>query len=98
MSQTVILSITNQTIKPEYVILIDDGSTDNTSAILKEINSRNRNVSVITNPDLGYDIGRVVFNWNKAIKFAKKLSLPQTDYHMISSDNAQYELQMPKKL
>jgi glycosyltransferase involved in cell wall biosynthesis len=93
-----ILSITNQTIKPEYVIVIDDGSTDNTPAILKEINSGNRNVSVISNPDLGYDIGRVVFNWNKAIKLAKELNLPQTDYHMISSDDAEYELQYAEKI
>lgn len=93
-----ILSLTNQSIKPDYVIVIDDGSTDNTPAILKEITSRNRNVYVITNPDLGYDIGRVVFNWNKAIKLAKELNLPQTDYHMISSDDAQYEFRYAEKI
>jgi len=93
-----ILSLINQSVKPEYVIVIDDGSTDNTPAILKEINSRNKNIYIITNPNSGYDIGRVVFNWNKAIKLAKELNLPRTDYHMISSDDAQYELLYAEKI
>ena len=93
-----ILSLINQSVKPEYVIVIDDGSTDNTPAILKEVNSRNRNIYIITNPNSGYDIGRVVFNWNKAIKLAKELNLPRTNYHMISSDDAQYELQYAEKI
>lgn len=93
-----ILSLINQSIKPEYVVVIDDGSTDNTPAILKEIKSINNNVYVITNPDLGYDIGRVVVNWNRAIKLAKELNLQQTDYHMISSDDTQYEHQYAEKI
>jgi hypothetical protein len=32
-----------------------------------------------------------VYNWNKALKFAKKLKLKSTDYHMIAPDDAEYE-------
>jgi hypothetical protein len=46
---------------------------------------------VITNPDLGYDIGRVVKNWNSAINLARDFKLEKTDYHMISTDDTQYE-------
>ncbi|MGC2440022.1 MAG: glycosyltransferase family A protein, partial [Nitrososphaeraceae archaeon] len=60
-------SLLKQTIKPRYIIVVDDGSTDNTPNILNRLKSKNDNIYVITNPDLGYDIGRVVRNWNSAI-------------------------------
>jgi glycosyltransferase involved in cell wall biosynthesis len=84
-------SLINQSIKPEYIIVVDDGSSDNTNNILKDIQSKYENLYIITNPDLGYNIGRVVYKWNKALKFAKKLKLKSTDYHMIAPDDAEYE-------
>jgi glycosyltransferase involved in cell wall biosynthesis len=84
-------SLIHQSIKPEYIIVVDDGSTDHTNNILKDIKSKNKNLYIITNPDLGYNIGRVVSNWNKAIKLANKLKLKPTDYHMIAPDDAEYE-------
>lgn len=86
--ENAILSLQNQTIKPSYIIVIDDGSTDNTAAILSDIQRVCSNVHVITNPDLGSDIGRVVCNWNKAIEYAQCLA--KTDYHMISADDILY--------
>lgn len=85
-----LLSLKMQTLKPSYVIVIDDGSTDKTPEILKKIQSEWSSLYVIVNPDLGYDIGRVVSNWNKAIKFAREKRLPVTDYHMISTDDTVY--------
>src|SRR5919112_3153844 len=84
-------SLIHQSIKPEYIIVVDDGSTDHTNNILKDIQSKNKNLYIISNPDLGYNIGRVVSNWNKAIKLANKLKLKPTDYHMIAPDDAEYE-------
>ena len=84
-------SLIDQSIKPEFIIVVDDGSTDNTNKILKNLQSKNKNLYVITNPDLGYNIGRVVNNWNKALGLAKKLNLKSTDYHMIAPDDAEYE-------
>lgn len=84
-------SLLKQTIKPRYIIVVDDGSTDNTPNILNRLKSKNDNIYVITNPDLGYDIGRVVKNWNSAINFARDFKLEKTDYHMISTDDTQYE-------
>ena len=79
------MSLINQDTKPEYIIVVDDGSKDKTPTMLKEFQSKNDNMYVITNPDLGYDIGRVVANWNKALRLSKQLDLKSTDYHMIST-------------
>ena len=40
-------SIIEQSIKPKYIISIDDGSTDNTPNILKHIQKRNNNKSSV---------------------------------------------------
>ena len=44
-------SIIEQSIKPKYIIVIDDGSTDSTPNILKHIQTRNNNIYIITNPE-----------------------------------------------
>jgi hypothetical protein len=53
---------------------------------------------VITNPDLGYDISRVVRNLNSAIKFAREKGLPETDYHMIANDDTVYPRDYAQKI
>ena len=89
--ESAVNSLLRQTIKPRYIIIVDDGSTDNTHNILKGLKLKNDKIHVITNPDLGYDIGRVVKNWNNAINLARDLNLEVTDYHMISTDDTHYE-------
>ena len=93
-----IISLLKQTTKPKYVIVVDDGSTDGTANILEGLKSKNDGLYVITNPDLGYDIGRVVKNWNSAINLARKLNLEKTDYHMISTDDTNYEEPYAEKI
>jgi glycosyltransferase involved in cell wall biosynthesis len=93
-----LLSINNQSVKPAYIIVIDDGSTDKTNSILSSLKHKVSNLHVITNPDLGYDIGRVVKNWNKAIKLTYDLSLLQTDFHMIATDDTVYEEKYAEKI
>ena len=93
-----IMSLLDQDTKPEYIIVVDDGSKDKTPSILKEFRSKNENFYIITNPDLGYDIGRVVVNWNKALRLSKELNLEPTDYHMISNDDTEYEKDYADKI
>ena len=96
--ENAIISLLQQTTKPKYVIVVDDGSTDGTANILDGLKSKRDGFYVITNPDLGYDIGRVVKNWNSAITFARKLNLEKTDYHMISTDDTHYEESYAEKI
>jgi hypothetical protein len=53
---------------------------------------------VIANPDLGYDVSRVVRNLNSAIKFARENGLPKTDYHMIANDDTFYPRDYAQKI
>lgn len=96
--ENAIISLLKQTTRPKYVIVVDDGSTDGTSKILEELKSKDDRLYLITNPDLGYDIGRVVKNWNSAISLARKLNLEKTDYHMISTDDTHYEDSYAEKI
>ena len=85
-----IRSLFDQTIKPSYIIVIDDGSKDNTGIILKELSNKVDNLFIISNPDLGYDISRIVKNWNKALALKDEKKLEETDYHMIGTDDTIY--------
>jgi glycosyltransferase involved in cell wall biosynthesis len=90
--QKALTSLKEQTLTPKYVIVIDDGSSDKTPEILRKIQMEwSNDLYIITNPDLGYNIGRVVSNWNKAIKFAQQKNLQETDYHLICTDDIVFE-------
>lgn len=93
-----LMSLSNQTTKPSYIIVIDDGSKDNTGKILKEISKKIDNLFIISNPDLGYDISRVVKNWNKALTLKAEKNLVETDYHMIGTDDTIYTKDYAEKI
>jgi glycosyltransferase involved in cell wall biosynthesis len=93
-----LMSISNQTTKPSYIIVIDDGSKDNTGKVLKEISKKIDNLFIISNPDLGYDISRVVKNWNKALTLKVEQNLVETDYHMIGTDDTIYTKDYAEKI
>lgn len=42
-------SLVNQSLQPKYIIVVDDSSTDNTSAIIKKYEDSNENISYIYN-------------------------------------------------
>ena len=93
-----LMSLRNQTLAPQYVIVVDDGSTDKTAEILTQTKQNWQSLYVITHNDLGYDIGRVVKNWNEAITYSRSKGLIHTSYHMIATDDTTYPSGYAKQL
>ena len=91
-------SLKDQTLAPQYVIVVDDGSTDKTPEILTQTKQRWQSLYVIKHDDLGYDISRVVRNWNEAIAYSKSKKLAHTTYHMIATDDTIYPPGYAEKL
>lgn len=84
-----LISLFNQTIKPSYIIVVDDGSVDETSTILTNLKNKYDNLYIITLPNEGYDIRRKVINLNRALEYSKRLV--STNYHLISDDDSLYD-------
>lgn len=80
-------SILNQSVKPSLVCIVDDGSTDSTSEILERLRASTHIINIITLPNKGYDIRRIVNNWNTACEYVKN-SGGDYDYLLISGDDA----------
>lgn len=92
-------SLKEQILKAEYIIVINDGSRDKTAEIINDIQKYlDSSLYVITHPDWGYNIKRVVKNWNEAIKLIRDKDLLKTDYHMISTDDSIYPKDYAKKI
>jgi glycosyltransferase involved in cell wall biosynthesis len=91
-------SLEDQTLAPQYVIVVDDGSTDKTPEILTQTKQSWQSLYVIKHDDLGYDISRVVRNWNEAITYSKSKKLAHTTYHMIATDDTIYPRGYAEKL
>ena len=80
-----LMSVLHQDAAPSLVIVVDDGSSDSTPKKLAEIRERFAQLKVITNEDRGYDIRRIVHNWNKALQLADEQG--GADYHFITADD-----------
>lgn len=83
-------SLVGQTLEPEGVVVVDDGSTDSTPDILRGYEREHRDtVKVVTKPDRGYDIRRVPLNINLAWA-TRRASGQESDFFMISGDDCFY--------
>lgn len=84
-------------IKPEYDIVVNDGSSDKTKEIVEDMQQQGSSLYLINNPDLGFDISRVVKNWNAVIKLVKEIGL-KIHYHMIAIDDTVYLINYAEKI
>jgi len=83
-------SITAQTIPPKVIVIVDDGSTDETGAIIQaRLSEDSPRLHLIRLPDRGYDIRRVPANINAAYAYVEA-NPEKWDYSMISGDDCIY--------
>ena len=95
---TTIHSLLDQSLKPKRLIIIDDGSTDGSGAVVNDFVKRfPKLVTVVHLPDKGYDIRRVPSNINLAWRTAESSDL-ETDYFMISGDDCTYSTDYVSRL
>ena len=57
---------------------------------LRNCNKAGVSVFIITNPDMGYNISRVVKNWNAALELVRNRNMVRTDYHLIATHDTEY--------
>jgi glycosyltransferase involved in cell wall biosynthesis len=83
-------AITEQTILPGLIVVVDDGSTDETRKIIQACKKADSPpFHVIEFPDRGYDIRRVPSNINAAYAYVEARGT-HWDYCMISGDDSVY--------
>lgn len=82
-------SIFTQDFPPAFVVVVDDGSTDGTQELLRELSSKHSNLFAVRNNSTRRDIRRVPALLNLGISFAEGLSgkLGSPRYMMVSGDD-----------
>ncbi len=80
-------SILNQTVPPKFVIVVNDGSTDNTKEIVESKRRGFKQIYLVNNNSRTRDIRRVPQLLNLGLEFAEKGDLPRTLYMMVSGDD-----------
>ena len=83
-----IQSLLTQTVKPQTIYVIDDGSSDSTPRILFSISMANSAVRVIRHESSTRDFQRIPFLYNLALKNIPRQS--DLDFILFTSDDAVY--------
>lgn len=79
-----------QTISPCYIIVINDGSTDNSESVIRQTMSQNYTnipIAIISNPLSEYDVKRIPINWNKGLEYLERQGT-KYDYHVIATEDS----------
>jgi len=82
---TTIDSIINQTAQPKFVVVVNDGSSDNTEEIVKDKSKIFQSIYVVNTNSKTRDIRRVPKLLNIGIEYSK--TFPKAQYMMISGDD-----------
>jgi len=82
-----ISSLLNQTFPPSRIIVVNDGSSDNTHNLVTEFAANSSQVKLVDLPESAFDIRRVPSNLNIALQMGR--SLPD-EFLMISGDDCTY--------
>jgi glycosyltransferase involved in cell wall biosynthesis len=85
-------TILNQNLPSKRIVVFDDGSSDGTDRLLSNFKQEHSaSIRVLHRDDMGYDIRRVVRNWNECLAKAEREGLDRTtEFTFISADDCIY--------
>lgn len=85
-------SILSQQLPCYRIVVLDDGSTDDTLGTLERYADKcGTTLRVLRHPDWGYDIKRVVRNWNECLAEAQREGLDRTvEFVFVTADDCVY--------
>lgn len=86
---TTIDSITRQSVPPSFIVVVNDGSSDNTEEIVNGKSKSFNRIYVLNTNSKTRDIRRVPRLLNKGIEFSK--NFPKAEYMMVSGDDNDFE-------
>ncbi|MGA2873950.1 MAG: glycosyltransferase family A protein [Nitrososphaerales archaeon] len=89
-------SMIKQTAPPKFVVVVNDGSADNTEEIVKQKSEIFQSIYVVRTNSKARDIRRVPKLLNFGLDYAKKL--PKTSYMMVSGDDNELALNYSEKI
>jgi len=89
---SVLESLINQSLPPSKIVIVDDGSVDGTSDVLKQYKEKYPNlIQVIRNESTTRDFARIPHLWNKALQTGY-------EYQMVAAGDVTYEKDYAKKI
>ncbi len=91
-------SIISQTASPRYIVVVNDGSTDNTEKILVAKSSVFPGIHTVNTGSRTRDIRRVPRLLNLGLDFSKNRELPRTRYMMVSGDDNKLSVNYSEKM
>jgi glycosyltransferase involved in cell wall biosynthesis len=92
-------SIIHQTVPPRKIIVVNDGSSDNTASIIDSYKSQYPNIiEVINTGSKTRDYTRLPSLRNLAIRYAREHGFDDCDYHMNTAGDCRYEPAYAEKL
>jgi glycosyltransferase involved in cell wall biosynthesis len=78
-------SILAQDLPPQFMVVVNDGSTDDTQGIINDKSKNSANIFSVQTGSKTRDIRRVPVLLNLGLEFARKM--PKTNYMMVSGDD-----------
>jgi glycosyltransferase involved in cell wall biosynthesis len=91
-------SVKSQSVPPRYIVVVNDGSTDDTEKILFGKSKTFPKIHIVNTGSKTRDIRRVPRLLNLGLDFSKNKEIPKTRYMMVSGDDNKLSVNYSEKM